>query len=263
MRHSADAWVLGPLMVAITVGGLGFPVISEWWANRRNPGAKWSIHATLTVWGSLGLTVLGALGIGWAESGNPKTLGPLPWPEQILTVLFTSVAARTAGFNALDVGAFNAETLFLHCVLMFVGGGSAGTAGGIKVTTTLVIGLVVWSEIKGRRDVEFRGRRISTSVQRQALSVVVLSAVAVAVGTLAVVSLTPFALDKVLFEVVSAFATVGLSTGITADLPPSAQLVVVWLMFAGRVGVVTLALALATHQTARAFRYPEEKPIVG
>ncbi len=263
MRHGTDAWVLAPLMLAIVVGGLGFPVISELWANRRNRRARWSIHAILTVWGSLALILLGTAVIWLTESGNPKTLGPYPFFGQGLAALFTSVSARTAGFNAIDIGALQLESLTLHYVLMFVGGGSAGTAGGVKVTTTFIIVLIVWNEIRGRRDVEFRGRRISTAVQRQALSILVLSGAAVSLGTLAIIPLAPMPLEKLLFEVVSAFATVGLSTGITADLPPAAQLVLITLMYAGRVGVVTLALALATNQTARPFRYPEEKPIVG
>lgn len=263
MRHVNDAWVLGPLMLAIIVGGLGFPVISELWAQRRDRRARWSIHATLTVWGSVALIVLGTAVVWLTEGNNPRTLGNLSFPAQGLAALFTSVSARTAGFNAVDVGALNLESLVLHCVLMFIGGGSAGTAGGVKVTTTFVVLLIVWNEIRGRRDVEFRGRRVSNAVQRQALSVLVLSGMAVSLGTLLIIPLAPFPLDKLLFEVVSAFATVGLSTGITADLPPAAQGIIISLMYAGRVGVVTLALALATHQTARAFRYPEEKPIVG
>lgn len=262
-RHVTDVWVLAPLMLAIVVGGLGFPVISELWANRRNPKSRWSIHSTLTIFGSLGLVVLGTVIIWWAEAANPKTLGSLSWSQQGLAALFTSVSARTAGFNALDIGALDMETLALHYVLMFIGGGSAGTAGGVKVTTTFVILLVVWNEIRGRRDVEFRGRRISTPVQRQALAILMLSGLAVSLGTLIIIPLAPFPFEKVLFEVVSAFATVGLSTGITADLPAAAQCVIITLMYAGRVGVVTLALALATNQAARAFRYPEEKPLVG
>ncbi len=263
MRHVTDVWVLAPLMLAIVVGGLGFPVISELWANRHNRRPRWSVHATLTIWGSLGLVVIGTLLIWWAEASNPKTLAPLSLGQQGLAALFTSVSARTAGFNALDIGALSTETLAAHYVLMFIGGGSAGTAGGVKVTTTFVILLIVWNEIRGRRDVEFRGRRISTPVQRQALTILVMSGIAVSLGTLIIIPMAPFPLEKLLFEVISAFATVGLSTGITADLPPAAQWVIITLMYAGRVGVVTLALALATNQATRAFRYPEEKPIVG
>jgi trk system potassium uptake protein TrkH len=181
----------------------------------------------------------------------------------VLAVLFTSVSARTAGFNAIDIGGLTNESLALHYALMFIGGGSAGTAGGVKVTTFFVLLLIVWNEIRGHRDVEFRGRRIASTVQRQALTVLVLSAAVVVLALLMLLPMTPLPFERVLFEVISAFATVGLSTGITAQLPPAGQLVLVVLMFVGRVGIVTLAAALAMHHGRRDYRYPEEKPIVG
>ncbi|MDZ4130323.1 MAG: potassium transporter TrkG [Hydrogenophaga sp.] len=264
MGHVTDGWVLAPLMLAIGGGGRGFPVITELWANRRNRRARWSVHTTLTVWGSAVLVLLGTLGLWLVEHNNPKTLGALGFLDQWQAALFTSVSARTAGFNAVDIGALELESLVLHYVLMFIGGGSAGTAGGVKVTTAFLLLLIVWSEIRGRADVELRGRRISTPVQRQALSILVLSGAAVSLGLLFIIPMADhLPLDKLMFEVVSAFATVGLSTGITADLPPSAQGVIIALMYAGRVGVVTLALALAINQVPRSYRYPEEKPIVG
>lgn len=264
MRHVTDGWVLGPLMLAVVVGGLGFPVITELWANRGKRHTRWSIHTTLTVWGSAGLLLLGTLFLWLVEHDNPGTLGPLGFLDQWQAALFTSVSARTAGFNAIDIGALEQESLVLHYILMFIGGGSAGTAGGVKVTTVFLLLLIVWNEIRGRADVELRGRRIGTQVQRQALSILVLSGAAVSLGLLAIIPLAEnLPMEKLLFEVVSAFATVGLSTGITADLPPGAQVVIIVLMYAGRVGVVTLALALAINQVPRAYRYPEEKPIVG
>jgi len=264
MRHATDGWVLGPLMLAIVVGGLGFPVITELWANRGKRHTRWSIHTTLTVWGSVALVVLGTLVLWLIEHNNPKTLGPLGFFDQWLAALFTSVSARTAGFNAVDVGALHVGSLVLHCVWMFIGGGSAGTAGGVKVTTVFLLLLIVWSEIRGRADVELRGRRIGTQVQRQALSILVLSGMAVSLGLLLIIPLADhLPLEKLMFEVVSAFATVGLSTGITPELPPGAQGVLIALMYVGRVGVVTLALALVVNQAPRAYRYPEEKPIVG
>lgn len=263
MRFASDPFVLIPLMLAIVIGGLGFPVLHELLTHRGRSRPQWSMHATLTIWGSAALIGGGALILLWAELGNPRTLGPLTWPVKVLTALFTSVSARTAGFNALDIGALSSESLALHYMLMFIGGGSAGTAGGVKVTTFFVLVLVVWNEVRGHRDVEFRGRRIADPVQRQAVSILVLSGAAVALALLLMLPLTPQPLEKVLFEVISAFGTVGLSTGITAELPPGALVIITALMFVGRVGVVTLAVALATNQLRRNYRYPEEKPIVG
>lgn len=263
VRFVSDGWVLSPLMLAIVIGGLGFPVLHELLTERGRRRPQWSMHATITIWGSAVLLALGTLVFAWAELENPATLGPLGWADRLLAALFTSVSARTAGFNALDIGALSTESLALHYLLMFVGGGSAGTAGGVKVTTFFVLLLVVWNEIRGYRDVEFRGRRMAETVQRQALTIFVLSASVVCMALLMVLPMTTLPLEKVLFEIISAFGTVGLSTGITADLPPAAQGIIIALMFIGRVGVVTVAVALATHQMRRPYRYPEEKPIVG
>jgi trk system potassium uptake protein TrkH len=264
MRHVTDGWVLAPLMLAIILGGLGFPVLTELWANRRRRNARWSIHTTLTVWGSAALVLLGMVSLWLVERDNAKTLGALGLAEQWLAALFTSVSARTAGFNALDIGALETESLVIHYVLMFIGGGSAGTAGGVKVTTFFLLLLIVWTEIRGRADVEFRGRRIGTPVQRQALSILVLSGLAVSLGLLAIVPMAEhIPLEKLMFEVVSAFATVGLSTGITAELPPSGQIMLTLLMYVGRVGTITLATSLALGERRMPWRLPEEHPIVG
>lgn len=263
MAYSGDALVLVPLMLAIVIGGLGFPVLHELLAERGRKRPIWSMHTAITVWGSLALVALGTGVVLLTEFDNPGTLGPMGWSHKTLAALFTSISARTAGFNAIDIGALTTESLALHYVLMFIGGGSAGTAGGVKVTTFFVLVLVVWNEIRGHRDVEFRGRRIADSVQRQAITIMVLSAAVVSLALLLILPLTTLPLEKVLFEVVSAFGTVGLSTGITAELPPGAQSIIIALMFVGRVGVVTLAVALATNQIRRNYRYPEEKPIVG
>lgn len=262
MGFVSDAWVLGPLMLAIVVGGLGFPVLHEV-VVQRQARCRQSLHTVLTLWGTLALLVGGTLMFLAAEWGNARTLGPLSGADKWLAALFTSVSARTAGFNALDIGALSSESLAVHNALMFIGGGSAGTAGGVKVTTFFVLLLVVWSEVRGHRDVEFRGRRIGSAVLRQALTILMLSGAVVVLALLALLPMTTLPMEQVLFEVISAFATVGLSTGITAQLPPAGQLILIVLMFVGRVGVVTLAAAMALHSGRRAYRYPEEKPIVG
>jgi trk system potassium uptake protein TrkH len=261
-RFATDPLVLLPLMLAIVIGGLGFPVLHELVMRRRQVGAM-SIHSTLTLWGTAALVVGGTAGLLWAEWSNVATLGALDWTSRVLAAAFTSVSARTAGFNAIDIGGLSVESLNLHYLLMFIGGGSAGTAGGVKVTTFFILLLVVWNEVRGHPDVEFRSRRVSAAVQRQALTILVLSAGTIVLATFALVPLTTLPYEKVLFEVISAFATVGLSTGITADLPASGHAILILLMFTGRVGVVTLAAAIATSHARRAYRYPEEKPIVG
>ena len=266
MRFVADGWVLSPLMVAIVIGGLGFPVLHELLLRRRER-ARLSLHAQLTLWGSAALLLGGALALGAAEWSNARTLAPLEAAGKVWAALFASVSARTAGFNSLDIAALSTESLVLHYALMFVGGGSAGTAGGLKVTTAGVLLLAVWSEVRGHRDIEFLGRRLHESALRQALTVLMLSSAVVVLATLVMVPMVEHLpgvrFEAVLFEVISAFATVGLSTGLTAQLPPAGQLLLVALMFLGRVGIVTLVVALALNPDRRPYRYPEEKPLVG
>lgn len=262
IRFATDGWLLVPLMIAIVVGGLGFPVLHELYVTRGTRRRR-SMHTVLTLWGSGVLVVLGALAILLAEWNNGATLAPMSFPAQVMNALFASVSARTAGFNAIDTGSLNIESLAVHYVLMFIGGGSAGTAGGVKVTTAMILLLIVWNEIRGHRDVEFRGRRVAPEVQRQALTILVLSAATICIAVLLLLPMTSFPIEKVVFEVISAFSTVGLSTGITAQLPAAGQLILVALMFIGRVGVVTFAAAMAMNHGRRPYRYPEEKPIVG
>lgn len=257
-----DPWILVPIMAGVVIGGIGFPVLYELRRQLRRPQA-WSFHTKLTLAGSLFLLVAGALLVLLFEWWNPRTLGQLDPGARVLNAFFHSVMSRSGGFHAVDTSAMHDETLLATSGLMLIGGGSAGTAGGIKVTTFLVLGLVVLAEIQGERDASGFRRRVSSETQRLALTVVLLSIAAIALGTLILLSMTDFGLSRTLFEVVSAFATVGLSTGITGQLPPGAQLVLVILMFAGRVGTVTLAAAIALHARQRPYRFPEERPIIG
>ena len=147
---------------------------------------------------------------------------------------------------------------------MFIGGGSGGTAGGVKITTAAVLVAAIIAEVRGDDTVISHGRRLGGRVVRQSLAVLAAALALVVGATMALLILAPqFTSDQVLFEVVSAFATVGLSTGITAQLPVAAQLILVVLMFAGRVGPLALAAALAARSRGRQYDYPEERPFIG
>jgi len=262
VRYATDAWILVPIMVAIIVGGLGFPVMQDIRARWQDP-RHWSLHTKITLVGTVALLLLGLVALLVFEWSNPKTLGPMNWDDKFLSAAFASVSARTAGFNAIDIGGLSHESWGLHYFLMFVGGGSAGTAGGVKVGTMMILVLLVVAEVRGRSDIDVFGRRICVPAQRQALTVLVLSSAAVGLGTTLLLYLTDFPTDQVIFEVISAFGTVGLSTGITGSLPPGGQLVLIVLMFVGRVGTITLATSLALGERRMPYRYPEEHPIVG
>lgn len=257
-----DPLVLGPVGIAVFLGALGFPVFADLLREPWRP-ARWSLHAKLTLVGTGILFGAGFLAVLVYEWDNAATLGALEPLHRVVNAAFHSAMLRSGGLNSVDVGAMQDETLTVSYALMLAGGGSAGTGGGVRVTTVVVLALVVWAVARGEPDANAFGRRVPVEVQRQALAVVMLALGLCAAGSLLLQSLTDFPLRDVMFEVISATATVGLSTGITPELPPSAQAVLVVLMFTGRVGTVTVVTALALQRTLNPYRYPEERPIVG
>ncbi|MCC2335547.1 TrkH family potassium uptake protein [Cellulomonas wangsupingiae] len=258
----SDWWMLLPIIVGVFIGSLGFPVILNVAHHLREP-RRWNLHSKLTITTSLGLVVFGSVVVAAFEWTNPGTFQPLDAPGTTLASLFAGVMPRSGGFSTVDVGQMHEGTWLLLDALMFVGGGSASTAGGIKVTTLAVMLLAIVAEGRGDRDVEAFGRRIPRETLQVAIAVGFISASIVLVASLLMLAMTGLTLDRILFEVISAFATCGLSTGITADLPTPAKYVLLVLMFIGRTGTMTLAAALALRNRRRVIRYPEERPIVG
>ncbi len=257
-----DAWILVTIALAVVVGGLGFPVVFELARNWRRP-SRWSVLTRITVLVSVTLLAAGFLVITAAEWYNPKTLGALDPQARLLNGAFAAVMPRSGGFNTFDLAGLTPESVLMHNILMFIGGGSAGTAGGIKVTTFGLLGYVIWAELRGEPRVGVGRRSIPADLQRQALTIALIGVGVVAIASLVLTSMTDHAGDRVVFEAISAFGTVGLSTGITADLPRAAHVLLVLLMFVGRVGPLTLGTALALRERARRFQLPEERTIVG
>jgi trk system potassium uptake protein len=257
-----DPFMLLVIAGAVIAGGLGFPVMMEL---RREPlrWRRWSLHTKLTVGMTVALLIVGAAAITILEWSNPSTLGALNTPDTVSAGFFSAVMPRTAGFNAIDMAQVTESTQLITILLMFIGGGAASTAGGIKVTTAAVIVLMVWAELRGDPDVNRFGRRVPATAQRQALSVVLIGLAALFVGNLMLIGWSPFGISDTLFEAASAFGTVGLSTGITGLLSAPAQIVLIVLMFLGRVGPLTLGTALVLRERNRLYRFPEERPIIG
>lgn len=260
--HVADWWMGLPILLGVFIGSLGFPVIfnvSQW----RRGESRLSLHSKLTIMVSTLLFVATTLVIGGLEWRNPETLGPLDGGTKVLAALFTGVMPRSGGFSTIDTGAMHESSWLVTDAAMFIGGGSASTAGGIKVTTLAVLLLAIYSEARGDRDMEAFGRRVPLSSLRLAVAVTIVGAVTVFTATLVMLEVTGWSLDVVIFEVISAFATVGLSTGVTPDLPEAGKYVLSALMFIGRTGTMTVAGALALRDRRRVIRYPEERPIIG
>jgi potassium uptake TrkH family protein len=262
MGFASDAWILLPIALTIILGSLGLPVFLDLRGRLRSP-RRWSLHTKLVLTTTAALLILGTVGMCFAEWNNAATMQGQSARGKVLLGFFNGVTPRTAGFNAVDYGQVEPETLFLSDILMFIGGASGSTAGGIKVTALALLTLMVIAEMRGRTEVTAFRRRIPAAAQRQALAVALSAIVLVTVSTLLFMALTPYGLDTSLFEVVSAFATVGLSTGITADLPASAEAILTVLMFIGRVGPLTLGIALVMREGRALYRHPEERPIIG
>lgn len=257
-----DPWVLLPISAAVVIGGLGFPVVFELTRSLWRP-RSWSVLTRITVTMTVVLLLGGTVFYLLEEANNPATLQGRPIGTALLAAFVTSVMARTAGFNVIDIGAMDQEALFTTDILMFIGGGSAGTAGGVKVTTIGLLAFVVWSQVRGQPDVEVGRRRLSAANQRQALTVVVMGMSVVVIASYLMLALDDLGFDAVLFETVSAFATVGLSTGITDDLTDPALALLSFVMLVGRVGPLTAATSLALRERPSLRRLPEERMIVG
>ncbi len=262
VRFVADPGVLLPIAAAVILGGLGFPVVFELARSWRRP-RTWSVTTRITVSTTAALLVAPTIALLLIERDNPATLAAFGGGTKLLAGFFTAVMPRTAGFNAVDIAAMRPESWLLTDALMFIGGGSAGTAGGIKVTTFGLLAFVLWAEMRGKPGVDIGPRRVPVANQREALAVALLGIGLVATATFTLLAQTEQSLDRVLFEAVSALGTVGLSTGITADLPDAGKWLIMVLMFVGRLGPLTLASALALRDRTHLYERPEERSIVG
>ncbi|MEO7348846.1 MAG: potassium transporter TrkG [Terrimesophilobacter sp.] len=257
-----DPWMLSVIGIGVFIGSLGFPVIfalTKGWRGKH----RMSIHVKLTLATTTILIVFGAIALYALEWNNSRTLGAQDPIVRPMTATFMSIMTRSGGFATVDVGSMHDSTLLVMDMLMFVGGGSASTAGGIKVTTLAVLFLAALAEAKGDSDIQVFGRRIPTDVLRLAVSVTLWGATIVAISTIAILQVTDMPLNRVLFDVISAFGTCGLSTGATTEMPDAGKYILAATMWAGLVGTVTLAAALAASQRRQLFSRAEERPIVG
>ncbi|RLK52805.1 TrkH family potassium uptake protein [Microbacterium telephonicum] len=257
-----DYMMLTVLMTGVFLGSIGFPVIFALWRHHWHV-RRWTLHAKLTLITTMILFFVGAGVFLLLEYDNPKTFGSMDAWDTTFQAFFLSAMTRSGGFSVVDIGDMHGSSLIVGSMLMFVGGGSASTAGGIKVTTLAVLALAVWSEAKGRPSVQAFRRRIPSDVQRVALSVVAWGSTIVAISTIAIAQITKAPVIDVLFDVISGFGTVGLSTGLTAELPDLGVYIMAATMFMGRVGTVTLAAAVAATSRSQHYSLPVERPIVG
>lgn len=271
-----DPLIIVPIFITVFIASVGFPTIVEMRDRLRLKMApilrrtenytmpeQWSLNSRITLWGSLVLLVGGTVVIGFLEWNNPATLGPLPWWDKIFDSIFASVMPRTAGFNSIDVIGMAPSTWLVTDILMFIGGASVSTAGGIKIGTAVVLFYIVYTEVRGETAVNIGNRRLPRSMQRQALTIVTVTTFVVIGATMLLRLTTPFTLDQILFLVFSAVGTVGLDPGIVSMLPESDKFLVSLLMLFGRLGPIVVATSIALRRTRRHFEYPKERPLIG
>lgn len=260
-----DPLVNFAIMGLIVVGGIGFTVIIEVFQKARGQVKSFSIHTKFVLMVTAILLVSGFVMVFLFEYTNPATIGNLSFGEKILASMFHSVTPRTAGFNTLPMDQLRMPTKFLTIIHMFVGGSPGSTAGGVKTTTVGLVILLVLSVIKGKEDVEFSKRRFATATVMRALAILGIGLfIVITVTLLLSLSETGFEFIDLMFESVSAFATVGLSMGITSKLSAVGKIIITITMFFGRLGPLTIAMALARRQVKKPlYRYPEGKITVG
>ena len=252
------------ISLLIILGGIGFPVILDVIRNKKL--SKLTIHSKVVLFSTIVLIAFGMLFILLLEYNNPNTLGKLGFGGKILASLFQSITIRTAGFNTIDLAAMRESSIFVMIILMFIGASPASTGGGIKTTTIATLILTVKSFILEKQDIEVCKRRISETTVKKSLGIFLIGITIVVMGTL-IISITDpdFSLLEVEFEVVSAIATVGLSIGGSPNLSVLGKIFIMLFMFMGRVGSLTIFMALASRGVKNnpPIRYPEGKIIVG
>lgn len=257
-----DLFILVPIMVGVFVGSFGFPVFMVLMLARWH-WRKWNLHTRLTLTTTTILLVTGAIVWGALEWSNSATIGELSVAERMFHSLFASTMMRSGGFSLTDPADSTSAALLATDALMFVGGGSASTAGGIKVTTIALLFLAIVAEAKGDKHLMVFGRTVPEGAMRVAISVTFFGATLVLGATGLLMLVSDATLDHILFEVISAFATCGLSVGLSEDLPPAGKYILAALMFAGRIGPIGLASALAVRRRNLLYRYPVEQPVIG
>lgn len=245
----------------IVIGGLGFFVWQDIY--HFNITKKLSLHTRLVIVTTLILILTGAILMFLFEMNNSKTIGDMSLKGKMLSSLFASIVPRTAGFNSIPTSDMTGGGKFLTIVLMFIGGSPGSTAGGIKTTTTALLIITVISVVRGREDAEIYERRIRKELVYRALTITTLGMGIVLIATILLCITEKASLEYIIYEVVSAFGTVGLTLGLTPELSSVGKILIAFIMYCGRLGPLTVALSLAQKSMPSSIKYPEDKILIG
>lgn len=261
-NYSNNTVILFAISFLIISGGLGFYVWNELYHHKESK--RFTLHTKLVITATFVLVVGGAIFMYIFESKNVATIGNMGIKDKVANSIFASVTPRTAGFNSIPVEKMTVGGIFLTIVLMFIGGSPGSTAGGMKTTTVVVLLYAMISTIRCREDVEIAKKRITKDIVYKAILVAIMSFLLVIIATFALaITEKGFSLQEILFEVVSAFGTVGLTLGITTKLSTLGKVIIAFCMYAGRVGPLTVILAFSNKSSKGKIKYPEEKILVG
>ncbi len=256
-------------MALIVAGGLGFPVFWEigrfFHTGRKKKGGifKMQFHARLVLIATAVLIAAGMLLTLLLEYDNPDTLGKLTMPQKLMAALFQSVTLRTAGFATVDQSGFQSASCLVYLILMFIGGSPAGTAGGVKTVTVTLLFASVMANIKGKKEVSVMYRKVTDTIIRRCVAIIIFSMTVLLVLTGALLAVQQYDFLDTLYEMTSAIATVGLSRGMTRELTTAGKLIVSLAMYLGRIGPITLALAFNSKKGKASVSYAEAKVIIG
>ncbi len=249
------------VMVLIILGGIGFFV----WSDLKKNGLHWKkymLHTKITLATTATLLIAGTVLYYIFESGN--LLAGMSLKDKMLAAAFSSVTARTAGFNTIDTGALTNASKLLTMLLMFIGGSPGSTAGGIKTVTALILVMYVWSNLRDSKGVNIFNRRLDDDVIRKASNVVVISLLMAVISVIFICFKQPsLPVEDVMFEVFSAIGTVGMSTGLTRDLSLASRIVIILLMYCGRIGSMSFALSFMERKKVAPVQLPVEKIMIG
>ena len=261
MDYQTDTLVILVTAMLVFLGGISFIVFANVLTARRLSRLSLDTKIVLSTTGVL--LGLGTIVILLTEYSNPATIGPLAFPQKILVAFFQSVSPRTAGFTTIDIGSLKEVTLFTTILLMFVGGAAGSTAGGIKVNTLGMLAATIWGSLRGKENAGAFGREFAVQQIYRAMAVVALSLGLVAFVVFVLTMTEDFRFLYLLFETISAFGTVGLSTGITPDLTAAGHVIIILTMFVGRLGPLALALILVQRQKPTKYQHPREGLRIG
>ncbi|WP_018248353.1 TrkH family potassium uptake protein [Orenia marismortui] len=260
-NFTGDITVNFVITTLIILGGIGFAVIAEVYSKRSFK--NFSLHTKLVLSVTLILIIVGTIVSFVLEYSNPATIGNLSLGEKTIASYFLAITPRTAGFNTVPTGALNSSTIFFTIILMFIGASPGSTGGGVKTTTFGALGAVLYARATGREDIEIYKRRLGKDIIYNALSIVLIALLLVVTVTMVLTITEDAEFLDLFFEAVSAFGTVGLSTGVTGGLSVVGRILIILTMFAGRVGPLTIAVAIGERKNKANIRYPKEKILVG